>query len=151
MILPQVLGVDPSVNGGMALLDQRGNPVFVQKFDPTWTVQELVENVRIAVDHLDLRDHDFCCMEKVQYIRGDGGKGAFTFGRITGLLEGTLWTLNARPVMIPPMLWQSALGCLSGGNKNIKKARELFPVVKLTHAVADALLIAYYGQRKALG
>jgi hypothetical protein len=43
--------------------------------------------------------------------------------------------------------------CLTGGDKNISKrrAQELFPSLKITHAVADALLIAEYGRRLERG
>jgi hypothetical protein len=37
---------------------------------------------------------------------------------------------------------------MTKGNKNItkQKAQELFPGIKVTHAIADALLIATYGK-----
>jgi hypothetical protein len=43
--------------------------------------------------------------------------------------------------------------CLTKGDKNVSKARaqELFPALKITHATADALLIAEYGRRLNLG
>jgi hypothetical protein len=39
---------------------------------------------------------------------------------------------------------------LSKGDKNVtkRKAQELFPSLKITHATADALLIAEYLRRK---
>jgi hypothetical protein len=44
-------------------------------------------------------------------------------------------------------VWQKALGCLTKGDKNItkRKAQEMFPGIKVTHATADSLLIAHYG------
>jgi hypothetical protein len=49
---------------------------------------------------------------------------------------------------IRPQVWQKKLGCMTKGNKNItkQKAQELFPSIKVTHAIADALLIATYGK-----
>jgi len=46
-------------------------------------------------------------------------------------------------------VWQKALGCMTKGDKNITKrlASELFPAIKCTHTVSDALLIAEYGRR----
>jgi hypothetical protein len=51
---------------------------------------------------------------------------------------------------VRPAAWQKALGCLTGGDKNVSKrrAQELFPQLKVTHATADALLIAYYGTKQ---
>jgi hypothetical protein len=47
-------------------------------------------------------------------------------------------------------VWQKSLGCLTHGDKNVSKAaaQRLFPGMKITHATADALLIAYYGYTK---
>jgi hypothetical protein len=41
------------------------------------------------------------------------------------------------------------MGCLTRGDKNVSKAKaqQLFPTMKITHAVADALLLAAYAQR----
>jgi len=49
---------------------------------------------------------------------------------------------------ISPQRWQRALGCLTSGNKNISKqrAQQLFPQLKITHCIADATLICYYGK-----
>jgi len=41
------------------------------------------------------------------------------------------------------------MGCLTKGDKNVSKrrAQELFPALKVTHAIADALLIAEFARR----
>jgi hypothetical protein len=51
---------------------------------------------------------------------------------------------------IRPQVWQKELGCLTKGDKNVskRKAQELFPSMKVTHATADALLIAKYGTQQ---
>jgi hypothetical protein len=43
------------------------------------------------------------------------------------------------------------MGCLTKGDKNVskKRAQELFPSIKCTHATSDALLIAEYGNRQS--
>jgi hypothetical protein len=43
------------------------------------------------------------------------------------------------------------MGCLTKGDKNVSKSRaqELFPSIKVTHAIADALLIAEHNRRTA--
>jgi hypothetical protein len=50
---------------------------------------------------------------------------------------------------VSPVKWQKVMGCLSKGDKNVTKAaaQRLFPDIKITHAIADALLIAEYGRR----
>lgn len=41
------------------------------------------------------------------------------------------------------------MGCLTNGDKNITKqrAQQLFPSAKVTHKIADALLLAEYCRR----
>jgi len=50
---------------------------------------------------------------------------------------------------IAPGVWQRNMGCLSGGDKKVtyRKAQELFPKIRITHAIADACLIAEYARR----
>jgi hypothetical protein len=50
---------------------------------------------------------------------------------------------------VSPQKWQKAMGCMTKGDKNVSKAKaqQLFPQLKITHAIADALLIAEYARR----
>lgn len=145
-----VLGVDPGVNGGLALLRADGSISYVQGFRPTMTHTEVVDIVRIGANLLKAYGSSMAFVEKVGYMPGDGGQGANTFGRVDGLLRGALLMAEISVRDVPPQQWQTAMLCLSGGNKNVTKNRalELFPGQKITHAVADALLIAEYGRRR---
>lgn len=51
---------------------------------------------------------------------------------------------------VSPAVWQKYLGCLTGGDKNVTKAKaqQLFPHITVTHAIADAILIGEYLRRK---
>jgi Holliday junction resolvasome RuvABC endonuclease subunit len=79
-----------------------------------------------------------------------GVKSAFTFGNGFGHLEMALTAAGIPFERVSPQRWQKALGCLTKGDKNVSKrrAQELFPSMKITHATADALLIAYYGTKQ---
>jgi hypothetical protein len=145
-----VLGVDPGVRGGIALLSDQGVVLKVQGFDPEMTEMYLVSCVGTVVNVLKSIGGRSCFFEKVGYIRGDGGQGAFTFGHIDGLLRGALIAYGATIHPVLPAMWQSSLGCLTGGDKNVtkRKAQALWPGLKITHAIADALLIAEYGRRR---
>lgn len=161
-----VLGVDPGVHGGLALLRADGTIAAVWTLNPAMEEWEVVEIVKDASSLLKAYDSVACYFEKVGYIGGggprcskcgkrtggDGGQGAFTFGRISGGLAFALLALGIRPLYVYPQAWQAAMGCLSGGNKNVTKRRaaELFPGEKVTHASADALLVAEFGRRRCL-
>lgn len=149
MISCAVLGVDPGVRGGMAVIQRDGSPIQTWTFKPVMRQDELVHHVRSAVNLLRLYGGCHAYFEKVGYRPTDGGKGAFTFGRVVGLLAGALLANSCVIHEVAPMIWQTKLDCLTGGNKNVSKskAQELFPSINVTHAIADALLIAEFGRR----
>ena len=143
-----VMGIDPGVRGGVAVLGEGKGIIFVSGLKPGMTQKAVVGIVRMAAEWLRVAGGSVCIIEKVGFKKGDGGKGANTFGRIDGLLRGAALSMSLDVHDVYPFFWQSMMNCSSGGNKNVtkKKAQELFPSVKITHAIADALLIARYGQ-----
>jgi crossover junction endodeoxyribonuclease RuvC len=78
-----------------------------------------------------------------------GVSSTFKFGVNYGFLRGMLTAHKIPFEEVTPQKWQKAMGCLSKGNKNVTKAKaqQLFPNLKITHKVADALLIAEYCRR----
>lgn len=92
---------------------------------------------------------DFAYIERVHSMPKQGVASSFTFGRSYGFLRGCLIASGIPFEEVTPQTWQKALGCLSRGDKNVTKAKaqQLFPSLKITHATADALLIAEYGRR----
>jgi hypothetical protein len=82
-----------------------------------------------------------------------GSVANFLVGYSYGFLRGLLIAFKIPFETVRPAKWQRALGCLSHGDKNVTKAKaqELFPSIKCTHAISDALLIAEYGRRQRLG
>jgi len=150
MISQTVLGIDPGVNGGLAVLNPFGEVIFVKGIKSRMSEKEVIDIVKEAIYQFKRYKDRVCYMEKVQHITGDGGKGSHTFGYIKGLIRGVVRTLDVHPRYVSPVIWQAKLDCMSGGNKNITKrrAKAIFPELpKITHAIADALLIAEYGRR----
>jgi hypothetical protein len=147
-----IIGIDPGVKGGIALLTDTGRPLGT--LDLTARTESMVaDSFKTWAAHYPGAK---VFIEKEQHIKGDGAGGSFTFGSVYGLLRGLAWAHFGRPRYVYPMTWQSALGCMTSGAKNISKdkARELFSVYDMemgrwgiTHAIADALLIAEYGRR----
>jgi len=147
-----IIGIDPGCKGGLCLLTDRGE--VVETVSLTGLKEREVAFVLDKWAHLeDIRPHVF--IEKVGYIRGDGAGGSFTFGSVFGLLRGIVLGLGLEPRYVYPFLWQSTMGCASGGNKNVTKnmAIKLFPRYHaarprgIVHDIADSILIAEYGRR----
>jgi hypothetical protein len=141
-----VLGLDPGWSGGVALLDDFGSIAEYHGFS-TMTESEIIEVMNRMVAHASV-----CYIEKVHSMPRQGVASSFKFGMIYGLLRGLI-VGRVRMIEITPQAWQKSLGCLTKGDKNISKAKaqQLFPGIKITHATADALLIAYYGYQKERG
>jgi Holliday junction resolvasome RuvABC endonuclease subunit len=88
-------------------------------------------------------------MEKVSSSPQMGVVSAFSFGKSQGFLIGLLTAMKIPYHEVTPQKWQKAMGCMSGGDKNVTKhaAQKLWPHLKITHRDADARLIAEYGRR----
>lgn len=149
-----ILGIDPGVQGGMALLLDGGAVVETRALSDL--KEEEIRALLAQWKSLGTVP-PVVWIEKVGHIKGDGAGGSFTFGRVYGFLRGVVRGLGMTPRDVYPMFWQAALGCMTGGNKNVSKrmAIQLFPdhhnSLKrgITHAIADAMLIAEYGRRVA--
>jgi hypothetical protein len=136
------LGLDPGVSGGIAVLDEHG------------TVKLAVKMPATEKDVLDfLREHGGSGKAVLEFVRSSPAMGvvsAFTFGRGYGGLKMALLACGISCVEVTPQKWQMAMGCRSGGDKNVtkRKAQELFPALpRVTHNTADALLLAEYARR----
>ena len=78
-----------------------------------------------------------------------GSVGAFAFGKSYGSILTALAAARIPTTLVSPQRWQAAMGCRTKGDKNVSKAeaQRLVPKLRVTHATADALLIAEYGRR----
>jgi hypothetical protein len=135
------IGIDPGCNGGIAWITD--GKACAEKMPDT--LQDLWELI------CDIKSIGGCnaVIEQVHSSPQMGVKSAFTFGNGFGHLEMALTAAAIPFERVRPQVWQKALGCLTKGDKNITKrrAQELFPGIKVTHAIADSLLIAEYNRR----
>lgn len=139
-----VIGIDPGKNGGIAFID-------TEKADErdgveSYKMPETEKDLWTLLNGYDL-NRCIAFIEKVHSSPQMGVTSAFTFGRGYGTLLGLLTASYVPFEEISPQKWQKALGCMTKGDKNVskRKAQQLFPWLKITHANADALLIAKYG------
>ena len=141
------MGIDPGKSGGWAVLRADGSAWGVGKnLD--------VDGLRSALNWDDLK----IMLEKVWSSPQMGVVGAFSFGESFGFLQGLLFGMIYEPHIVTPQYWQREMGLIQKGRKqgegdaakknaNKAAAQKLFPGQKITHAWADALLIAEYCRR----
>ena len=135
------LGIDPGRSGAIVALFPSGEIQFVKNDSTEQEVSDWLAD--ISSDELR------AVIEQVHSMPKQGVASSFKFGMSYGFLRGLLTAHKIPFESVTPSKWQGALGCRSGGKKNVtkQKAGELFPHVRWTHATADAVLLAEYARR----
>lgn len=147
-----IIGIDPGKSGGIAWLGDNG-PCVEKMPDTLADLWEIMENILLSHSvrggSLVVPGGIKAFIEVVHSSPQMGVKSAFTFGNGFGHLEMALTAAGIPFERVRPQQWQKTMGCLTKGDKNVskRKAQELFPSLKITHATADAILIAEYGRR----
>ena len=141
-----ILGIDPGLSGAAAIISPNRSFIEVIVFSQS-TPADISMWFATYKRHLAM-----CYLEGVNAMPRQGVVSMFKFGMNYGLWQGLLIAHGIPFQRVYPLKWQTFLGCRTGGDKNISKARaqELFPSLKITHATADALLIAEYGRRQSV-
>lgn len=138
------LGIDPGVSGGLAIVDDEGVLLHTEPMPPTR--RKLRDAIALWSDTsvLDIT------IELVASSPQMGVVSAFSFGKGVGGVLGVIAGMGLDdPQEVAPQRWQRIMAARTGGEKNISKrvAQALHPKARITHAVADAILIAECGRR----
>ena len=154
-----ILGVDPGLDGALALIDLH-NGDLVDVFDmPVLQLKakrELDEYglARIIDQHAALLTDAW--IERVWSMPGEGVVQAFAFGAAYGQLRGVICA-NFIPLHdVVPTVWKRAVGVAGDKDESRKAASIQWPdqtgrwPAKKHHGRADASLIAAYGRRQFL-
>ena len=136
------LGIDPGQSGGIAFVGEG----LLLAFSMPNTERDLWG---LMGGRERYGGDVFAVIERVHSMPKQGVASSFKFGQSYGFLRGCLIASGIPFEEVTPQVWQREMGCLSKGDKNVTKARaqQLFPALKITHATADALLLAAYAQR----
>jgi myo-inositol catabolism protein IolC len=140
------LGVDPGQSGAIAVIDEFGAYVSHLKLKDA-TERDVWSWIEDVTNDADVR----AVVESVHSMPKQGVSSSFKFGFNAGFLRGLLVAAAIPFDVATPQRWMKELGCMSGGDKNRTKqaAERMWPVgVKITHANADALLIAEFRRRQ---
>jgi crossover junction endodeoxyribonuclease RuvC len=153
-----VLGIDPGLDGALALLSYDGKvieivdmptvPVVINKKNrrqvPPALLACVIERLAPAIAFL----------EHVGVRPSEGAVGAFSFGRSFGCIEGVLAALQIPTTLVYPAAWKRALSIPADKGGARMKAMSLFPeVAEQFKRVRDdgrseAALISLYGLRR---
>ena len=143
------IGLDAGMNGGMAFIHVTEEGEQVKAFRCPRDIEGMVNIVEYEADGYD-REDIYCIAEWVWAFPTDARSSAFKFGFNYGCWIGIINSLRIDYEEITPKQW---MGYFNLPSKMVKKERKrwlrvyaerLFPSVKMTFNISDALLIAYY-------
>lgn len=144
-----VLGIDPGSSGAAVLITE-AKDYYVALFK-----NKTIDDISGWISVWDLKLLIKGYLEKVGAMSKDSVHNAFTFGSNTGKLKGVFSAYSIPYEEISPQTWQRHFGLgakfptkAKRKNAHKQKAQELFPDLKVTLDMADALLIAQYGWDK---
>lgn len=141
------IGIDPGKGGGLAAIDSIGAVLSTVRMPDTDT--DLLRWLQATWPSDGYRRAVIELLRPMPPSFRGGSIANFQLGKSCGRLLMALAAAGIPFVEVTPVKWQTALQCRTGGDKNITKRRaaELFPGVKVTHAISDALLLAEFCRR----
>ncbi len=159
------VGIDPGKSGGIALIDSEDGTVT------TWKMPGTEQDVLDVLKDCLVQGAVFCALEKVGPMPMPGKKcplckkkpsqgvgSTFKFGVGYGGLRMACTAAGLRWDAVAATKWCAEVGLhrkkgestTDWKNRHKALAQQLFPKAKkITHAVADALLLAEYARRTA--
>lgn len=160
------IGIDPGALGGMACLGHADGPASAVKMpDNDWGVLHWLRGHKGA-----LGVQTYVVLEKVggwipKKVNGrdpttrQPGSHMFNFGDSYGSCRMAVVACGVRPDLVAPQTWQAAFTVsreTTGGRTDRKAllkelAQRLFPQLKVTAYICDALLMALYCKAKVEG
>lgn len=148
-----IIGIDPGMEGGICVYSD-GN---VLTHGMPETLQDITNVLAGWAGAKFLGLSIFAFVEEPPWSMGiNKGVGSVKLHHNRGRIEGILSTCGIHIVNVRPQKWMKTFGlgtrssCASDTiwkNKLKSEAQRLYPDIKVTHKIADALLIMTYGIR----
>lgn len=149
------IGIDPGLSGAIAMLDERGDVVFVDDL-PVVRDNKLawIDGGELQSLIINWRSGRQCTamIERVNAMPQQGVSSSFQFGVGFGSILGVLQAMSIPIEFVRPTNWKKAMALSSDKKAALHKARLLYPDVDLHLAKhdgrAEALLIARYARSR---
>lgn len=156
------IGIDPGQSGGLVLLNQKGYPLeWAGMPEDEAGLWQLLSRWSAEAGVHGLRAY----MEKVRSSPQMSKGSIFVFGWGYGGLRMALVAAAIPFEEVAPQKWQKFIGVrdktgarplkdvniTEKKNRHKAKAAQIFPMLAITHKIADAALIAEYGRRLEMG
>jgi crossover junction endodeoxyribonuclease RuvC len=153
----RILGIDPGVRGGLAIVAVDANGAAPRLIDAI-DISAAGVGAKERIDPLAIRDWvmrhapQHALIERAQAMPRQGASSGFKYGRAVGAIEAAIALCEIPLTIIEPTAWKK-FHQLRGGDKEggRQRALQLFPAAhallarKKDHGRAEAALIALYG------
>ncbi len=147
-----VIGIDPGLSGGIAIIEE--DKVSLEKMPIV--IDAKTGRRRICVvklkEILSTCLSAFVVLEKAQPMPRDGSMGSFRYGECYGVISTVVEMLGMECLQVHPATWKTAMQ-LNGVSKDDSRklatkiiGRDAFSK-KNSHNLAEALLLAEYGRK----
>ena len=146
------IGIDPGKNGGAAVInevpDHEATISFRCPKTPTEMAYTLVSTIPENISYEDVR----VTVEHVHAMPANGVVSMFSFGQNLGQWEGILGAFELNVDYVGPRTWMQHYDCKPNMERRERKrylrglSEKIFPNIKMTFNVSDALLIANYNK-----
>lgn len=145
-----IIGIDPGGSGAIAMAGDDAYADF-------WNLGKMTEkDVFDTLTKLKDECNPQALIEAVHSMPGAGVTGMFKFGVSYGGLRMALIAAGIPFEAVAPQRWKTKIGLARKPkepmtvykNRSKARAQELFPHLKITHANAEALLLAWYGSKR---
>ena len=146
------IGIDPGKNGGVAIINEVPDHETTISFrcpdSPVKMAYTLISAIPENVSYNDV----LVTVEHVHAMPKNGVVSMFSFGQNLGQWEGILGAFELNVTYAGPRKWMEHYDCKPRMDRKDRKrylrgvAEKLFPNMKMTFNVSDALLIANYNK-----
>ena len=146
------IGVDPGKNGGAAVINEITDHEPVITFRCPKTPKDMALSLMSTIPVDVSFDDIIILIEHVHAMPNNGVVSMFSFGQNLGHWEGIFGAFELDVKYVGPRTWMEHYDCKPGMDKKDRKrylrglAEELFPNIKMTFNISDALLIANYNK-----
>ena len=147
-----VIGIDPGLSGGIAILED--DKVRLEKMPVLVDSKTGRRHVCVSKlkEILSTSLPAFVVLEKAQPMPRDGSMGSFRYGECFGTISAVVEMLGFECLQVHPATWKTAMA-LKGATKDDSRAmateivgKDVFSK-KNSHNLAEALLLAQYGRK----
>jgi crossover junction endodeoxyribonuclease RuvC len=142
-----VLGADPGLSGGLALIRRTGELLWAE-------AMPVIHNTVATIDvrqlgHLMTGHHEvFAFVERAQPMPRQGVSSAFNYGCLFGSLLTSLADLGIGYQLVQAAAWKRKAGISADKRESVDRVKQLyptFPVKRSEDGIAEAILIARHG------